>query len=116
MKKIEAILSPHIVEEVSDLLVARGCYDIVVSGVKSNPSNGGRPMRYRGIAYMGDIPKLKLETIVADGDAMATAHAILTASQNGNASKQTVSVSALEAVVSIGVSKLDDQIPLRRAS
>ncbi|MGC1676744.1 MAG: P-II family nitrogen regulator [Candidatus Binataceae bacterium] len=116
MKKVEAILSPDIFETIRDILISRGCRDFVVSEVRGAPGNGAQPKRFRGIDYTPDEPRLKLETVVADEDAMATAHVILAASHSVEVSGQMVTVCALERVISIGILNLDDQPIDSRAS
>jgi nitrogen regulatory protein PII len=113
MKKIEAILSPHILGTVRELLAARGCHEIVVSEVRSAAGHGERRLRYRGLEYTTGIDLVKLEAVVADQEAMPTAHLILGASHEHGFSDPTVSVSSLEAVFSIGISKLEEKDPSR---
>jgi nitrogen regulatory protein PII len=109
MKKVEAILNPNIFAAVREFLISRGCLEFVVSEVSVATSNGARLKRYRGTDYTADEPKLKLETVVADEDAMATAHAILAASHSYELSEPAVSLFALEGVISIGILSLDEQ-------
>ncbi|MHB8383493.1 MAG: P-II family nitrogen regulator [Candidatus Binataceae bacterium] len=109
MKKVEAILNPNIFAAVRELLISRGCQEFVISEVSGATSNGTRMKRYRGTDYTAGEPKLKLETIVADEDAMATAQAILAASHSYEASEPAVSLCALEGVISIGILRLDEQ-------
>ena len=116
MKKVEAILTPRAFDAVRELLVTRRRYEIVVSEVSSAQSNNERSCRYRGVAYKSDAPRLKIETVVADGDAMPVAHAIFTASHNQNDPDNTVLVSPLEEVFSIGISKLEEKTSPARPS
>ena len=63
--------------------------------------------------YTTGIDLVKLEAVVADQEAMPTAHLILGASHEHGFSDPTVSVSSLEAVFSIGISKLEEKDPSR---
>jgi len=107
MKKIEAVLGVSTFDAVRELLISRGCQEIIVSEVSSAALNGGRTLRYRGVEYSSDAPRLKLETVVADEDAMPVAHAILSVSQSQDNSNSAVSVCELESVFSIGITKLE---------
>ena len=110
MKKVEAILSAHCLDQVKEALLNRDCHEIVVSDVRHPCS---RQMNYRGLSYLADAPRVKIEVIVPDADATATVDAIL---QNaaGGAQDERVSISHLESVISIGESMpLTDAPPSR---
>ncbi|MGO9454776.1 MAG: P-II family nitrogen regulator [Candidatus Binataceae bacterium] len=109
MKTVEAILTPYRLDAVRELLLERGCQDIVVSEVRSSE---GRAMHYRGIDYTGDTPRIKVEAVVPDAEAMSTAEAILLSSPEHSAKDERVTLSALDQVVSIGISKLDRSSPV----
>ncbi|MGO9602260.1 MAG: P-II family nitrogen regulator [Candidatus Binataceae bacterium] len=108
MKKVEAILTPRRLNAVRELLLERGCDDIVVSDVRSAE---GQAMHYRGIDYTGDTPRIKVEAVVADAEAMWTAEAILLSFAEDSAKDERVTLSPLDHVVSIGISKLDGRSP-----
>jgi len=108
MKKIEAIIVPHILDSVRGVLKERGCEDILLSEVRiSHLDSTSEPGHYRGNAYDIELPKIKIEVFVADRDAMPTAQAILHISQRQSGTDAMVSVCALEQVVSIGVSTVE---------
>lgn len=66
MKKIEAVMSPYILEEMRDALVGGGVDGMVVSEVSGVPQHGGA-LRYRGVEYRADqTPKIKVEIVVSD--------------------------------------------------
>ena len=100
MKKVEAILSSHCLDQVKEILFERGCQEIVVSDVRHPCS---RQMNYRGLSYLADAPRVKIEVIVRDADAMPMVDAIL---QNvaGGAQDERVSIAHVEQVISIGES------------
>jgi nitrogen regulatory protein PII len=100
MKKVEAILSSHWLDQIKEVLFARGCQEILVSDVR-HPCT--RQMNYRGLSYMADAPRVKIEVIVSDADATPTVDAIL---QNvaGGAQDERVSIAHVEKVISIGES------------
>ena len=100
MKKVEAILSCHCLDQIKEVLFDRGCHEIVVSDVRHPCS---RQMNYRGLSYLADAPRVKIEVIVSDADAMPTVDAILE-NVAGGPQDQRVSISHVEKVISIGES------------
>ena len=107
MKKIETVITERVFQTVRDLLMAQG-RDLVVSEVTADHDRG-HTLNYRGVAYYGYESRLKIETVVADSEAMSVVHAILTASRGLDSTDRGVTVSHLEHVQSIGVTKLDNQ-------
>ena len=68
MKKIEAIIKPFKLEEVKDALAEIGVVGMSVSEVKGFGRQKGHTEIYRGSEYTVDfLPKVKIETVVADG-------------------------------------------------
>ncbi len=112
VKKVEAIITPYILDAVREALNERGCHEIVFSEVRiSRNSKSPAVGHYRGTAYELDLPKLRLEAIVPDADAMPAARAILRASRVQSSTNAKVSVCSLEQVVSIGVSAVECDEP-----
>lgn len=67
MKKIEAIIQPHKLDEVKDALKAAGVEGITVSEVRGHGRQKGHTETYRGHEYKIDLlPKVKLEMVVSD--------------------------------------------------
>jgi len=112
MKKVEAILSSHCLDQIKEELFNRGCHEIVVSDVRHPCS---RQMNYRGLSYLADAPRVKIEVIVSDADATATVEAILH-NVAGGAQDQRVSITHVESVVTIGESMPLADTPRARKS
>ena len=108
MKKVEAVIDHRVFQPIRELLVANG-HELVVSEIASANQTGGHTLHYRGIAYHGDESRLKLEIAVPDSEAMPVAHAILTLAHELDSTDHMVSVSHLESVLSIGITKLDNE-------
>jgi nitrogen regulatory protein PII len=108
MKKVEAVINQRAFQAVRELLIAQG-HEIIVSEVVSADHGGGRTLHYRGVEYHRDEERLKIETVVHDADAMPVARSILSVSSGLDSSEHTVSVSHLENVLSIGITKLENQ-------
>ena len=69
MKKIEAIVRPHLLDAVKTALNEIGVSGMTVSEVRGFGRQGGHTETYRGTEYQVDfLPKVKIESIVEDGD------------------------------------------------
>lgn len=112
MKKVEAIVTPRILDAVREVLNEYGCHEIVLSEVRISRNNSSSAAgHYRGNAYEIHLPKVKVETIVADADAMPAAQAILRASRLQSSTDPEISVCSLDEVISIGVSTVECDKP-----
>ena len=84
MKKIEAIIKPFKLEEVKDALAEIGVVGMSVSEVKGFGRQKGHTEIYRGSEYTVDfLPKVKIETVVADGTVDDAIAAITKAAATG---------------------------------
>jgi nitrogen regulatory protein P-II 1 len=67
MKKIEAIIQPHKLEDVRDALKGIGINGMTVSEVRGHGRQKGHKEVYRGMEYTVDLlPKVKVELVVPD--------------------------------------------------
>jgi len=84
MTKIEAIIKPHTLEKVRDALEKAGVNGMTIYEVKGFGRQKGYNEIYRGSEYSVDfLPKLKLETIVADDAVDNVVKAIIEAANTG---------------------------------
>jgi len=84
MKKVEAIIAPSKLDAVRDSLVAQGVGGLSVSEVVGHGHEPHHVSRYRGTPYVVDLhPKVKLEIVVRDEDAIPIAYAIVDAARTG---------------------------------
>ena len=68
MKKIEAIVRPHSVDDVREALLEAGFSGMTMLEVKGFGRQKGHTEVYRGAEYQVDfLPKVKLEIVVPDG-------------------------------------------------
>jgi len=76
MKKIEAIIQPHKLEEVKEALKAIGVDGMTISEVRGHGRQKGHKEIYRGQEYQVDLlPKIKLEMVIPaarDDEVIAT--------------------------------------------
>lgn len=67
MKKIEAIIRPHLLEAVKEALQTQGVQGMTLSEVRGFGRQKGHTEVYRGSEYTVEfVPKIKLEIIVDD--------------------------------------------------
>jgi nitrogen regulatory protein P-II 1 len=67
MKKIEAVIQPHKLEEVKEALKGIGVDGMTITEVRGHGRQKGHKEVYRGMEYQVDLlPKIKLEAVVAD--------------------------------------------------
>ena len=84
MKKIEAIIKPHKLDEVKDAMHALGITGMTAYEVKGFGRQKGHTEVYRGAEYTVDfVPKLKIEIVVDDELALKAEDAIVTAARSG---------------------------------
>jgi len=84
MKKIEAIIQPHKLDEVRDALKNIGIDGLTISEVRGHGRQKGHKEVYRGMEYEVDLlPKIKIETVVRDARKDEVTHAISTAARSG---------------------------------
>lgn len=84
MKKIEAIIQPHKLDEVKDALIAIGVDGMTVSEVRGHGRQKGHTETYRGQEYKVDLlPKVKIELVVPSGRADEVVRTLATAARSG---------------------------------
>ena len=67
MKKIEAIIQPHKLEEVKEAVKAIGIDGMTISEVRGHGRQKGHKEIYRGMEYQVDLlPKIKVEIVIPD--------------------------------------------------
>ena len=110
MKKIEAIFKPFKLEEVKDALAEIGVEGMTVSEVKGFGRQKGHTETYRGSEYAVDLlPKIKLETVVADSLIEQAVAAIVEAAKTGKIGDGKVFVSHVQDAVRIRTEERGDK-------
>ena len=101
MKKIEAIVRHHKLDDVKNALVAMGLKGMTVTEVRGFGRQRGHTETYRGTEYTVDyVPKVKIEIVVGD-DANAAVTAIVDAARTGQVGDGKIFISALIDVVRV---------------
>ena len=84
MKKIEAIIRPHLLDAVKNALREIDVKGMTVSEVQGYGRQSGHTETYRGAEYQIDfVPKLKIEVIIPDEIEDALVQAISRSAQTG---------------------------------
>ena len=110
MKKIEAIIKPHRLEDVKTALTQIGIQGMTVSEIRGFGRQKGHKEQYRGAEYTVDlVPKVKVEVVVADAGVQAAVDAIIRAAKTGEIGDGKIFVSPLESAVRIRTGEKGDQ-------
>jgi nitrogen regulatory protein P-II 1 len=84
MKKIEAIIQPHKLDDVRDALKNIGIDGLTITEVRGHGRQKGHKEVYRGMEYEIDLlPKIKLETVITDDRLDEVTNTIATAARSG---------------------------------
>ncbi|HZF01053.1 MAG TPA: P-II family nitrogen regulator [Methylomirabilota bacterium] len=102
MKKIEAIIKPFKLDAVKEALEALGVLGMTVTEVKGFGRQKGHTEIYRGSEYVVDfLPKIKIETVVADAQVKTAVEAIIKAAKTGKIGDGKIFVSAIDEAIRI---------------
>jgi len=102
MKKIEAIVRHHKVDEVKEALVSVGLHGMTITEVRGFGRQRGHTETYRGTEYTVDfVPKIKIEIVVADELLDKTVSAIVNAAKTGQVGDGKIFVSDLTEVIRV---------------
>ena len=102
MKKVEAIIKPHKLDDVKAALTQSGVQGMTVSEVRGFGRQKGHKEQYRGAEYTIDlVPKVKVEVVVGDAALNSVVEAITKAARTGEIGDGKIFVHDLEAVIRI---------------
>ena len=84
MKKVEAVIQPHKLDEVKEALKAIGIDGLTITEVRGHGRQKGHKEVYRGMEYEVDLlPKIKLETVIPDARLDEVTQTLATAARTG---------------------------------
>jgi nitrogen regulatory protein P-II 1 len=84
MKKIEAIIQPHKLEEVKDAIKGIGIDGMTVSEVRGHGRQKGHKEVYRGMEYQVDLlPKIKIEMVLPEARVEEVIGVLMAAARTG---------------------------------
>ena len=84
MKKIEAIIQPHKLDEVKEALKSIGVDGVTITEARGHGRQKGHKEVYRGMEYEVDLlPKIKLEIVMPDARLDEVARTIAATARTG---------------------------------
>ena len=102
MKKIEAIIRPHVLDEVQGALHDGGFPGLTVSEVRGYGRQRGHKEIYRGTEYNIEfVPKIKLELVCADSKSEAAVDIILKTAKTGQVGDGKIFISDMQDAIRI---------------
>jgi nitrogen regulatory protein P-II 1 len=102
MKKIEAIIRPHTVDDVREALLDAGFRGMTLTEVKGVGRQKGHTEVYRGSEYHVDfLPKVKLELIVADSRTEAAISTIIRCARSGQVGDGKIFILPVEEAIRV---------------
>jgi nitrogen regulatory protein P-II 1 len=102
MKKIEAIIQPHKLDEVKEALIAIGVSGMTISEVRGHGRQKGHTEVYRGAEYKVDLlPKVKIEMVVPSANVGPIVEALAAAARSGKIGDGKIFISTIEDAVRI---------------
>jgi nitrogen regulatory protein P-II 1 len=102
MQKIEAVIQPSKLDAVKDALLSIGVEGMTILEARGHGRQKGHTEFYRGREYTVDLlPKIKIETVVADELRDKAVQAIITATRTGKIGDGKIFVSAIDEAIRI---------------
>ena len=102
MKKIEAIIRHFKLDDIKTALTECGVEGMTITEVKGFGRQKGHKEQYRGAEYTVDfLPKVKLETVVAEDKSREVIDKILESARTGQIGDGKVFVTDLENIIRI---------------
>ena len=102
MKKIEAVIRPHKIDDVREALLEAGIRGMTILEVRGIGRQKGHTEVYRGSEYQIDfLPKVKLELVVSERLVEKAISSILKAAKTGEVGDGKIFVSAVEEVIRV---------------
>ena len=110
MKVVKAIIKPFKLDDVREALSEVGIQGITVSEVKGFGRQKGHTELYRGAEYQVDfLPKVKIETVVSDGEVEKVTDAIREAASTGKIGDGKIFVLPVEQSIRIRTGESGDE-------
>lgn len=102
MRLVTAVIKPHKVDEVKEVLRGIGVQGITLTEVKGFGRQGGHTETYRGAEYTIDfMPKMKLEVVIDADHVSSVTEAIQTTANSGQIGDGKIWVTPVDTVIRI---------------
>ena len=110
MKKIEAVIKPHKIEDVRGALASIGIMGLTAWEVRGFGRQKGHQELYRGSEYQVNfMPKVRLEIVVSDNQVDEVLAAIQESAQTGTIGDGKIFVSDVQTAVRIRTGEKNDE-------
>jgi nitrogen regulatory protein P-II 1 len=108
MKQVTAVIKPFKLDDVKAALEVLGIQGLTVGEVQGFGRQRGHTEVYRGAEYTVDlVPKVRVDVLVADGDAGKVVDAIVEAARTGKIGDGKVWVTSVETLVRVRTGERD---------
>ena len=108
MKQVTAVIKPFKLNDVKAALEVLGVQGITVSEVQGYGRQRGHTEVYRGAEYTVDfVPKVRVDVLVVDADAIKVVDAIVEAARTGKIGDGKVWVTEVETLVRVRTGERD---------
>jgi nitrogen regulatory protein P-II 1 len=102
MKKIEAIVRHHKIDDIKSALITAGIHGMTITEVRGFGRQKGQTETYRGAEYTVDfVPKIRIDVLVDAPQLQAALNAIVTAARTGQVGDGKIIVTDLADVIRI---------------
>jgi nitrogen regulatory protein P-II 1 len=110
MRKIEAIIRPHLLDAVKNALQEMGVVGMTILEVKGFGRQKGHTETYRGSEYVVDLlPKIKIEVLLSEELVDQAVEAIATTARTGKFGDGKIVVTPVEQVIRIRTGEHGDR-------
>jgi len=110
MRKIDAIIRPHLLEAVKNALQEVGITGMTITEVKGFGRQKGHTETYRGSEYTVDlIPKIKIEVVVPDEMVDHVIDAVAKTAKTGKFGDGKIFVAPVEEAIRIRTGERNEQ-------
>ncbi|MGD0036871.1 MAG: P-II family nitrogen regulator [Bacteroidota bacterium] len=111
MKKIEAIIRPHKMEDIREALLESGVKGMTVTEVQGYGRQKGHIESYRGAEYNIEfIPKVKLEIVMVDNLVQTAVSVIIKKGQTGKVGDGKIFISTIDEAIRIRTEESGDSV------
>jgi nitrogen regulatory protein P-II 1 len=108
MKQVTAVIKPFKLNDVKAALEVLGIQGLTVSEVQGFGRQKGHTEVYRGAEYTVDlVPKVRVDILVADPDAVKVVDAVVEAARTGKIGDGKVWVTSVETLVRVRTGERD---------
>ncbi|MFZ4518471.1 MAG: P-II family nitrogen regulator [Microthrixaceae bacterium] len=102
MKLVTAVIKPFKLDDVKTALKEVGVVGLTVTEVRGFGRQGGHTETYRGTEYQVDfLPKVKVEAVVEDADALGVVDALVAAARTDKIGDGKVWVTSIDELIRI---------------